>query len=177
MFAIAAYSIPESVNDRIGGWAETLHISKAAATDGLWKLRWKITGPYVLRTSQWQQWNMFSPDPIRIVLTMQIEQKIGTSWRVIRIVNSKRTPWWNYAREVKILYTIGVDDRYKPARQALLASECVSQNLPPRAKIRLVLQKYILPYQETVLPAEYWKTFVPEISREVDSEFICPATL
>ena len=174
MFAVAAYSIPESTNDHVGGWASAIGIDSTAASNGLSTLRWKVAGPYLLSTSQWQQWNMFSPEPIRQVLQMQIEKKTGDTWTIIRELTPKSTPWWSYSREVKILYTIGMDDRYKPARQAFLASECT--NLEPRAHLRMVYLRYVVPVEDIVHPESFWKTYTPEVSREIDSEFTCPAT-
>lgn len=45
--------------------------------------------PYTLITSQWQRWNLFSPDPLRRVIQMSIEAEFNGKWQTMTVINEK----------------------------------------------------------------------------------------
>lgn len=62
MVAVASYAIPNEIENPLSA-----------------RVR-----PYMLLTSQWQQWNLFSPDPLRRVVFYRIEsQNVNGDWEPV----------------------------------------------------------------------------------------------
>ena len=62
-----------------------------------------ITSPYVQITSQWQKWDIFSPNPMRNVHTFIVEVQEKTRWKHYKSLTPYSFPWYERGRELKIL--------------------------------------------------------------------------
>lgn len=58
MAAIGIYALPTAANDPLSAWV------REHGRD--------VVTPYVQLTSQWQQWNLFSPDPLRRITRYRV---------------------------------------------------------------------------------------------------------
>lgn len=62
-----------------------------------------VTRPYILILSQWQKWDIFSPNPVRRVSTFRIEENVGGRWHTLVMLDTKKIPWWQRNKELKVL--------------------------------------------------------------------------
>lgn len=103
-----------------------------------------LTDPYVLMTSQWQQWNIFSPDPLRRVSTFRVESTVDG---VVgpTIVDSEQLSMWRQAKELKVLYRL--EEEWASARETYLLSLCGDTH----AELQLLRRYKVLPADLTAL--------------------------
>ena len=106
--------------------------------------------PYMLATSQWQQWNLFSPDPLRRVTALTVDTKEGNQWAQHGTVQWDGLPWWQRATELSGVRRITGSNDHKRLRIAYLHSYCDLHDIPPRTDIRLHIGAYVIPrgYEE-----------------------------
>lgn len=159
MFAVAAYSIPLNAKEPL----------VVAARE---RLR-PMVMPYLFTTSQWQQWNLFSPDPLRRVTSyiLQIEKE-GT-WTDFAVINRKTVPWSALSRELKLLNNIEGGENFMPVRQAILQNYCRTLGLPAGTPLRLVFESYVLPQPPSPPSRAFWQTYIPEVTRTPDVDIRC----
>jgi hypothetical protein len=115
----------------------------------------ELTRPYVLLTSQWQKWDIFSPDPIRRVSVFQIQTNAPTfrntqngtpdSGGFVSTFSLSRTdiPLWQRAKELKILSRLRED--WKRLVPNYLYGYCASLPGTEGHDLRLVAHEYVLP--------------------------------
>ena len=72
MFAVAIFALPRSASDEL--------------STGVRHVFLPLVSPYVFTTSQWQQWNMFSPNPLRTITRYSCEVQQGDDWRRVGII-------------------------------------------------------------------------------------------
>lgn len=159
MTAVATYSINE-------GW-------KIAPLTFAKKHIVPWTRGYMLITSQWQQWNLFSPDPLRRVSRYRVQTLEGNEWQ--------ETPWLNEgisrfrrAGVTKTLRRLEEQGPDSPRTQQFLLIACRERALPPRTPIRLQRMYHILPKPERPLTVAEWKTYVPDWKTDTLAERSCP---
>src|SRR5437764_493460 len=63
----------------------------------------QLTTPYVLLTSQWQQWDIFSPDPLRRVSFYSLTTDDNAGAKTLLQLDYAHLPWNARAKELKIL--------------------------------------------------------------------------
>jgi hypothetical protein len=121
-----------------------------------WTVR-NVSAPYVLLLSQWQQWNLFSPDPLRRVSRYRIEtQTAPDTWKPLASIVPGSYEWWRHATHHKLF--IGMlekdQDTYNAAVvRHLLLSYCAPHRLAPATPVRVVYTHYIVSRPETALDA------------------------
>lgn len=122
MTAVVLYVVPRSLKNRFP------QIGAVRA----------LTDPYVLLMSQWQQWNIFSPDPLRRVSVFHVESTLNG---VVgpRIVDSERLSPWRRAKELKVLYRL--EEEWQSARETYLLSLCGNTH----AELQLLRSHTVLP--------------------------------
>ncbi len=122
MTAVALYVVPGALKTR---WSPIGEIRS-------------LTDPYVLMTSQWQQWNIFSPNPLRRVSTFRVESTVNG---VVgpTIVDSERLSIWRRAKELKVLYRL--EEEWASARETYLLSLCGDTH----AQLQLLRSYRVLP--------------------------------
>ncbi len=175
MFAVLAFTLPGNLSNTVNTTLESYGLNEDRANI-LEILRWKVAGPYLISLSQWQQWNMFSPNPSRIVVTMQVEKKVTDAmWQSIRVVDPEHLSWWQRSREIKMLYSLGLDSGKAPLERFILPSECRLFGLPEGTQLRLILTRYLLPKGDAPRDKEFWKMFTPNSVHSIRDQYTCPA--
>lgn len=117
--------------------------------------------PYVLATSQWQRWNLFSPDPLRRVIEMEIDQKIRKEWIPIATINTEHIAWWRAASELKVMRRLE-DDNMQPLQERYVQDICRTKKLPNGTALRLRKRWFVIPKHETTQSVTWWKNWQPE---------------
>ncbi len=102
-----------------------------------------ISDPYILSLSQWQYWDIFSPDPMRRVPVFIVERNAGDRWETAMVMTYADLPWWLKVKEMKVL------DRIAGAWSGLtlpyLTSLCPEIPYSADKDIRLTIRWHILP--------------------------------
>lgn len=163
MFAVLAYSLPLSAKDPL-----------TTALRDAWRPR---VMPYLFATSQWQQWNLFSPDPLRRVTSYILETRKSDTeeWKPFAVLDRKSVMWSALSREMKLLGNIE-EEQYAPVRRALLQNYCDMLNLPTGTQMRLSKDFYVLPQPPAPLPLQFWKAYRPQRSILHDTNITCNVT-
>ena len=161
MFAVAVYSLPLDVQD-----PSFVRVRESLRP---------IVMPYLFATSQWQQWNLFSPDPLRRVTSyvLQVKEKTTGDWKDFAVINRKTVPWSALSRELKLLGNLEGGDGYIPIRKAVLQTYCKTLNLPAGTPIRLAYDQYVLPQPAEPESKTFWQTYRPQITRTIDVDILC----
>ncbi len=162
MFAVAAYSLP-------------LNIKTPFIVSVRERVR-PMVMPYVFTTSQWQQWNLFSPDPLRRVTSYILQTEKEGTWTDFAMINRKTVPWSALSRELKLLNNIETGENFLPARKAVLQNYCRTLGLPVGTPLRFVFESYVLPQSPSPPSLAFWQTYVPEITRTPDADVRCHVT-
>ncbi len=121
MVAVAAYAIPDPAQDKVASWIR----STVAPT----------TRPYVLATSQWQQWNLFSPDPQRRVTEYRL---VADGQTRLRLTPSTYR-WWRKTDEIA-MFSKWEDEEAEtvdPLLKRYVAAYCEPLGMPPGSRLSL----------------------------------------
>lgn len=128
---------------------------------------------YLLATSQWQQWNLFSPDPLRRVSRYRVQWENNDELQ--------EEPWLDeelsYHRKAnltKMLRRLEEQQHNAPMLLRFLALACRERQLPPGTMIRLERSYTILPYPEKPLTVADWRNYIPERKTDTMAERPCP---
>lgn len=124
MFAIAAYLLPASTEGMVGAMRQ-------------------LSVPYVLSLSQWQKWDIFSPNPLRRNSVYRIERDAGDRWETAIIIDYDHLPWHQRAKELKVLGRL--QDSWKALLPDYLMSFCPRIPNGPGSDIRLLVATTVLP--------------------------------
>lgn len=174
MAAIASYAFPGEIHDLVRYRIQKAYRS-TAVLDRVDTFRWNAFGKYVLTTSQWQIWNLFSPNPMRDVLKLEVQKwsKEDRRWVLAVIVDPQKLSGWRSARDAKILYGVTYnweDDR--PVRKRLLETFCKNLELPENTLVRLVFYSYTIP-NYNVSSSAFWKRYEPRVTTYPDVSSRC----
>ncbi len=130
MFAVAAYLLP-------------------ANNDGFMKTLNKFSAPYVLSLSQWQKWDIFSPNPLRRNSVYRIERNAGDRWETAMIMDFSHLGWRERAKELKVLGRLQED--WKALLPSYLVSLCPEIPQASGRDVRLFVQTTVLPSELVAL--------------------------
>ena len=130
--------------------------------------------PYVLATSQWQRWNLFSPDPLRRVIEMDIDQYINNMWVQVYTLNEHNVGWWQRAPELKIMRRMEADNKL-PLRKRYIEDYCRINNIPEGTRMRVRKRWHVIPKNERTQSREWWNNWQPNWQEKVDFEITCPS--
>ncbi len=163
MFAVLAYSLPLN--------------AKGATITKIRDVVRPMAMPYLFATSQWQQWNLFSPDPLRRVTSYILETRKtdNDAWVPFAVIDRKSVMWSALSREMKLLGNME-EEQFAPVRRALLQTYCTMLNLPTGTQLRMSRDFYVLPQPPAPLPLEFWRTYVPEHTITHDIDITCNVT-
>ena len=162
MTAVAVLALPWQALDPYAHWMSS-HIGPYAA-------------PYVYLLSQWQQWNLFSPDPLRRVTTYVVQVQQGKAWRDIAMIDNDSYPRWQHATHFKMFGEMleNDQDNYRiPIVERFLQSFCTPAGLPPGSVIRLFYHWYVIPIPDESI-AKWARSWRPGISADPGIKTICP---
>ena len=125
MFAVACFIIPLSYPGGMGVIGQRLH---------------EFSAPYVLSFSQWQQWNLFAPDPIRRVSQYTIDRDADGVWTPTQLIDPTTRPFYEYAKLMKVLGRL--ETSHSSLVQPFLRFQCAETEAK---KLRLRIDSFVLP--------------------------------
>lgn len=131
--------------------------------------------PYILATSQWQRWNLFSPDPLRRVIEIDIEQFIQGQWVRIYTLNEHHVGWWQRAPELKTMRRMEDDDK-EPLRERYLLDFCRTHDIPTGTQMRMIKRWHVIPKHEKTHDAEWWNNWEPNWNETIHASLTCSST-
>ncbi|MDB4978774.1 MAG: hypothetical protein JWM56_960 [Candidatus Peribacteria bacterium] len=162
MGATALYAIPASVRDPLSVFVKQSILP--------------VIRPYFLVTSQWQQWNLFSPDPLMRVTKYTFERQTATGWQHIAQLDIPPATRNKNIDIFKILNRLDGDgDKDQPVRAAFVRSYCTAAGVPPNGHLRLHTTYYDIPL--TKLTYAQWQQWQPAIQEGAITLVSCAAAL
>lgn len=158
MTAIAAYLLPD-------GWLQ----KAKSATFG-----------YTLITSQWQKWDIFSPNPFRRVSTYNIERWKGggsgiarSEWETVQALKADSFPWYERATMIKVLERLE-EDEWAASVPQFLRNVCAHDPTNAGRTIRLISEYSTIP--DTLPELKKYSQAKPSTHRRVLGEaIVCPS--
>ena len=165
MSAVAILALPWQATDRASHWVFD-HVGP-------------IFSPYIYWLSQWQQWNLFSPNPLRRVTTYVIEAKQQNVWHVVSAIDGHTYPRSRNSTHVKMFSEMLQSDEgmmHDEIVQHFLASFCAPHNLPAGTPIRLTYQWYVIPVPEVANLGQWAKTWKPIPQTSPGMNITCPSS-
>lgn len=164
MCAVAIFTIPRAAQDAI------------AVASRQFVLPW-VT-PYLYTTSQWQLWDIFAPDPLRVISLYQIERNQDDQWTVVETIKPDAYPFWQHATHFKyFINVLNADDSLMAAKERFLQTECQRLHLPADTPVQLVAYSAELPFFLSPASPSFWSTWTPTWSRSTLTHTLCPAPL
>lgn len=121
--------------------AVSLYLLTNKDSAGFWSAR-EVVSPYILLLSQWQMWNIFSPDPLRRVSSYRIDTRINGIWKPLQNIDYDHLRWPERAKELKILERL--EDSFSVLVPSYLQSSCTRLQAEGKT-IRLVARSTVLP--------------------------------
>lgn len=101
---------------------------------------------YVRLFSQWQKWDIFSPNPLRRVSNYRIERDAGDRWETAIELSFDALPWWKRAKELKVLGRLE-EDRWIVLAEPYLRNYCDNAAVKSSSRIRLIAETRVLPFR------------------------------
>ena len=100
--------------------------------------------PYIFATSQWQKWDIFSPEPSRRGPSYRLELVEGSGATVLKYIDFWHLDWRERAKEIKIVQRL--EYGFEGYKETYMRAWCDRYSLQPDADIRLVGDVIIVPY-------------------------------
>lgn len=157
MFAVSAYVIPISRPGGMGSIGQTLH---------------DVSAPYVLALSQWQQWNLFAPDPIRRVSLYSIDMDVGNQWIPTPLVDPTTRPFYEYAKLMKVLGRL--ETTHHSLVNSFLLYECRNLEGSDNHRLRLRIDVFNLP--SNLIDLRQRRGTSPTTSQRIAGTVLCPSS-
>lgn len=159
--AVASYSLPPDAND-----PAMLLLRQKSMT---------LFRPYMLITSQWQQWNLFAPNPLRRVVRYVIQIRIGDTWKTVEVLDEHTIAWWRDADELKLLRRLeDGEDYWTPVRNRYLEDICAQKKIAGGTPIRLYYRYYVIPKDDFWMPMSWWQKWEREWNKRIGAKTVCP---
>ena len=117
--------------------------------------------PYVLATSQWQRWNLFSPDPLRRVIEMDFELYQDDEWQLFKILNHDHVSFWQRAPELKTMRRME-EEKMNPLKERYVQDVCRTMKIPPGTRIKLSKRWFVIPRHDKTKSTEWWNSWQPD---------------
>lgn len=161
MTAVALYSIPGDAKDRISTWLRENATPRIAN--------------YMLITSQWQQWNLFSPNPLRRVIFYRIETlNAQNNWAYVASVNDHTYRPWRHSSRFKLLGQALEENTNRPELAERAAQVlCNDFRMEDGAKIRIWRDLTIVPYKYPSPSKAWWDSWIPQFESSLAIETVC----
>lgn len=161
MAAIGLYTIPGEATDRASRWVldnVTPHATK-----------------YVLMTSQWQQWNLFAPNPLRRITFYRVEtQNAEGSWAYVTSVNRYTYGGMRHAVRFKLLGQALEEDTTRPELAERAAQVfCKEFGFEPEENIRIWHETTVVPYVHPSPSKAWWDAWEPAFESSLAIETTC----
>lgn len=165
MFSVAIYTVPRVAVDPVAKWIMAKPLP--------------IVTPYMLMTSQWQLWNIFAPDPLRLVTYYRVEVKNAGTWYELQLLQNGTFSIWRHATRFKLYSNLlNQDDTgHRELKGRFLQLICEEEKVSPGTPIRLVYQNYVIPYHEKRESTSWWNAWQPEPYDKIGFISTCPERL
>ena len=163
MAAVAVYALPWEATDPVTVWSNA-HVLP-------------IVKPYILWTSQWQQWNLFSPDPKGAYSLFRIEAADGPTWNIVESLAPADFTFLDRCDELKVLRRLEeTDNNWQELRDRYLQNACARLNLAAGTPVRMMAKSTHLP--RTRAPLLSWQEWEPDwYEWQVASAFCATGTV
>jgi hypothetical protein len=161
----------------IGTYAIPIGTEHDLAKQGRAFLTQKFFTPYILTLSQWQQWNLFSPDPMRRVSRYRIEKWADEQWQAVEFIMPGSYEWWRHATHFKMHISMLEKDQetYHPdLLRHFVLMRCAIHNLPSGTPLRLTYIQYILSRPTSPIAALRPDPWPPNYSISHTDPYYCP---
>ncbi len=152
MAAMGAYAVPDPAEDPVSMW-----------------IRERVqpwVRPYAYALSQWQQWNLFSPDPMRRETEYVIQAVTATGSerpRTITDLGPRMLPWWRSNDEMTSIRKIEDYENSAVFLEHYLSSYCHLLARAPRLKrLQLRGRMQVLPRVTPFQRQDWWTDWKPE---------------
>ncbi len=159
MFAVAVYAIPSDAQDRFAKFTQSTLLPKVTT--------------YILFTSQWQQWNLFAPDPIRRITYYRFSQATPGGWQDVTTLQHGSFPWWGHANNFKLL--LGIMEGSSPELADRFAHLlCAEYGVQPGSLVRMTYLIAVVPWTATPQSYASWQSWNYPFSEEGGFDTVCP---
>ncbi|MDA1292777.1 MAG: hypothetical protein O3A81_03295 [bacterium] len=148
------------------------HVDGVPVLEWLFEKRTHIR-PYVLATSQWQRWNLFSPDPLRRVIEMEFDQKTEGEWVNIFTLNEHNVTWFQRAPELKIMRRME-EENMRPLQERYVHDFCKINSVPEGTEIRLRKRWHVIPGHDKTQSRLWWSEWQPDWGEIELLQTTCP---
>jgi hypothetical protein len=102
-----------------------------------------LVRPYLFVTSQWQQWNLFAPDPLRRIDHYVVQIESNGAWTTVEELTPETLPWWRMADELKLMGSFAQTE-YSTMRVPYLKQYCRELSLPSGTSIRMMTRSAVI---------------------------------
>ena len=159
--AVGLYAVPNEAPDRVSAWIRT-HLTP------------RVT-PYVLVTSQWQQWNLFAPNPLRRIVFYRIEtQNAAGEWAYVASINAATYSPWRHSTRFKLLGQALEEGTTRPELAERAAQVlCREYGMDAGTRFRVWHEVTIIPYVHPSPDTEWWNTWTPQFEPTLAVETSC----
>lgn len=161
MWAVLLFALP-------GGKSQTIDDAKGAFDP--------LMRPYILSLSQWQQWNLFSPDPLRRITTYRID-RIDAPPGTLAHIGPSTFPRHTHSTWFKYFTSLIDDDsdRLRAVQERYLAWTCARLGVEPGTRVALTLERRVLPKHRTVQSVSWWRSADFPVTYATVADIACPA--
>lgn len=128
--------------------------------------------PYVLMTSQWQKWNLFSPDPLRRITNMQVDAQLSGVWSTVRILDYDHLTFFRRASELKVMRQFE-DDNMVPLRERYVQDVCKTESIPSGTPMRIRKEITVVPKPDKIQSVKWWRSWKPRWQETTILETTC----
>ena len=158
MIAITIYSVPE--------------FPQTSLTDYIRNELKPHVKPYILSTSQWQSWSMFSPNPVLGMGEFGIDVYEDGEWIERDTIDYRSLPWWRRAKELKITRRLFLENR-EPIRKEYIKQYCRQWNPEEGTQLRMRVRKAYIPRITIAKSMSWWSEWKPHWKERVDVSVSC----
>ncbi len=160
--AVFIYSIPREANDIFAKWSRI-------------DLLPPVT-PYMFATSQWQLWNIFSPDPLRRVTAYRIEIHEDNRWQELTTIEPYAYSFFRHAPRMKMMGNLldEFSNNRAPYAGRFLQLICLDHAVSAETPIRLVYRWYVLPQLKEPMPKSWWAQWTAKTTDTIGFTTVCP---
>ena len=161
MAAVGLYSLPDKAEDPVTNWLDERAVPRIRQ--------------YVLVTSQWQQWNLFSPNPLRRVIFYRVETlNVENAWAYVASVNDRTYRPWRHSVRFKLLSQALEENTSRPELAERAAQVfCDEFGIDDGAKIRIWRDLTIVPYKKPSPSKAWWDSWIPQFESSLAIETLC----
>ncbi len=161
MAAVGLYALPTDARDRVTRWT-------------MQHVRGHVV-PYMLMTSQWQQWNLFAPNPLRRIVFYRIDTSNDEAdWTTVTTINATTFGHWRRAVRFKLLSQVLEEQTNRPELATRAAQIlCQEFDLQPDARIRIWHEIAIVPSLYPSPSKAWWNTWIPRFESSLAIETPC----